>query len=476
MKKIYYFLSTTLLFYYSVGTNGGESSICDIRKLTIVKRYFLKGTVIPTSQMILTKNMERCRNNSNKYCSSILLFNYSTQLPQNMFLYDYHNHALYKDSRIEKILNRSKLIWRYNFPDPSLSGTGFGLLNAFQSILLQNNNTFILFIFINNRNQSANLRIVSLKYNDSGIVCGLEENVCNIRGVEYGAGISLYKSDNIFFASFPSKKVPQQTLVRAKFKHYPYYITMVLYISDIPENAYKCSSPLQLVFPFCPSEIVVNDLRFFNLGGTCSVSGYLSKFPYEIIVGNKVIAHKKMFDFWFSGNRNYLFKGMSLDTKSVLESIRLQLFAMTEKEIFKKRIAASGIKITSQDVIQAIDKFCADNKVKLKDVFKVPFSEKELKKKISNDKMVQYNLAVSKWVEKNHRPGKECTVSKQEIADFYKNYKWSYRKADYPKQAGLEKAIIKEIKRLKYYRLDELLTKSPKVEIIWKKPKDSPAN
>ncbi len=91
--------------------------------------------------------------------------------------------------------------------------------------------------------------------------------------------------------------------------------------------------------------------------------------------------------------------------------------------------------------------------------------------KIVNNESILWKFKVSNWVEKNHRKYSEITVSEAEIKKFYDDYKWAFikdlktAKCEYYSLKSKHKFIKNEIKRLKYYRLDELLTNPPKVTI-----------
>ncbi len=145
-----------------------------------------------------------------------------------------------------------------------------------------------------------------------------------------------------------------------------------------------------------------------------------------------------------------------------------------EKKMMEKLIAENPkLKMTANDVKKAIESFRQqNNNIKLTEIFKSKLTEEQLKEKLCNDKNMQFNLSFSNWVEKNHRKYSEITVSEAEIKKFYEDYgrylSEFCRKKQWnnPSSTGQSYEFIKnEIKRLKYYRLDELLTNPPKVEI-----------
>ncbi len=61
---------------------------------------------------------------------------------------------------------------------------------------------------------------------------------------------------------------------------------------------------------------------------------------------------------------------------------------------------------------------------------------------------------------------KKITISEAEIKKFYDDYKWAFSLYESYSDFDANRSFIyNEIKRLKYYRLDELLTNPPKVEL-----------
>ena len=79
------------------------------------------------------------------------------------------------------------------------------------------------------------------------------------------------------------------------------------------------------------------------------------------------------------------------------------------------------------------------------------------------------NYLINKWVKNNHREYTKLTASDEEIKKFYDDYKWFFeRKLLSDEFYTLEEKrdfIASEIKRLKYYRLEKLLTNPPKISI-----------
>ena len=77
-------------------------------------------------------------------------------------------------------------------------------------------------------------------------------------------------------------------------------------------------------------------------------------------------------------------------------------------------------------------------------------------------------------------PQKVTEPTTQEIGHFYENYKWAFSQAfseensEYYTLDGMKDFITMEIKRLRYYGLDGLITSPPKVEIIWRPPPPPP--
>ncbi len=167
----------------------------------------------------------------------------------------------------------------------------------------------------------------------------------------------------------------------------------------------------------------------------------------------------------------YVPKDLSLEQNKL--SKYEQFLAEYEKKMMEKLITENPkLKMTANDVKKAIESFRRqNNNIKLTEIFKTKLTDEQLKEKLCNDKNMQFNLSFSNWVEKNHRKYSEITVSEAEIMKFYNDYKWAFikdlkaAKREYYSLKNKHKFIKNEIKRLKYYRLDELLANPPKVEL-----------
>ena len=243
--------------------------------------------------------------------------------------------------------------------------------------------------------------------------------------------------------------------------------------STITDNFYTCPTIIQLLHPYCPIELTALKVDSFNKITFDKIDFLAANFPYQIIVDGKTVAQKKLFNYWKSFNRNLIKKSFGLNTKWIANSIYNNICVFVERDKFRKLLR--GVQITPQDVSMVLDEFCRKNKVKLTDLFKINLNEKELRDKICNDKNIQFNLAVSRWIEKNHMPVDKIEVTDTEIKKFYNDYKWAFCKStdknsEFYSLNEVKENIKKEIKRLKYYRLDELLTNTHKVKIIWEKP------
>ena len=137
-----------------------------------------------------------------------------------------------------------------------------------------------------------------------------------------------------------------------------------------------------------------------------------------------------------------------------------RLCAIYEKKMIKKIISGNDdFRMDADDVRNAISNFLRQNKeVKLTELLKSNLSETKLVKNLCNSEDIQLNLSFSNWISLHHRLLSEIVVSEDEINNFYNTYKWSMiNNIDFVKND-----ITDEIKRLKYYRLDELLTNPPR--------------
>ena len=247
-------------------------------------------------------------------------------------------------------------------------------------------------------------------------------------------------------------------------------LSCVATIKNTPDVLTIIPCALQIIFPYCPSELAALAPDFIKKIQITHAS-LQPRFPHKVIINGKTLKQKESFYYWLSYNRSLINKDYDLEKNFVLDSIYNNLCALAEQNKFSKLLR--GQQITSQNVSVVLNKFCKMNKVKLTDLFKIKLNEKELEYKICNDKNVQFNLAVSRWIEKNHVPADKIQVTDTEIKKFYDDYKWLFCKAQesskFYKLNEVKKYIIEEIKRLKYYRLEELLTDPPKVEVIWTK-------
>jgi len=83
-----------------------------------------------------------------------------------------------------------------------------------------------------------------------------------------------------------------------------------------------------------------------------------------------------------------------------------------------------------------------------------------------------HKMNISDWLKDNAIPPAKIAVSNEEIKSFYVNFKWAFRKeftqnSEYYSLEDAKDFITIEIRRLKHYRLDELLANPPNVEIIF---------
>ena len=128
--------------------------------------------------------------------------------------------------------------------------------------------------------------------------------------------------------------------------------------------------------------------------------------------------------------------------------------------------------------VPAIYDFIKKNELQTSSVFGNKKDIEAIEDTIKAIPQINFFVAVNHLVKQNNRLLKKIQVSEDEVVQFYKNYKWAFSKNSIPnsehyKIDEVKKDIITKIKRLKYYGLGELLTKPPKVKIIWEKKQTS---
>lgn len=273
----------------------------------------------------------------------------------------------------------------------------------------------------------------------------------------------------------PSKPA-KELLGRVKKKKGSIYTSAIVKYLPSPRIFVQCSDGLQLLYPHCPQELAAESTVLPVVPARSPKT-----FPKRLrIDGTEYpLDSKSIFSHLYRLAYNPFVK--EADVRYTSQCLYRYVLFCIEKEFF------ADIALQELDaplISKKITEFCERNKVKLSALFVVGLEDKELLKTIIEDKGVQKYFSINEWVRKNHRPGSECTVSQAEIEKFYQDYKWAFRKAlrkdatCYPLDEVRKKIIAGEIKRLKYYRLDKLLTHPPTVEILWeavKAPAGPPA-
>jgi len=372
-----------------------------------------------------------------------------------------------------KVLSNDNVLWECKFFDPAMSGTGTGILNAFNYLFLPSEKTLIIFVSTSWVATSADVKVIVFKYLEDGKLCKSNESIIRINGVKLNSKLTILESGKTVFIIAHNLDSYSKTIVMKSKTDGTIYYSVILRYNDTNNIISECFSPLQILFPYCPSELAALDINFFLDPKNNNFKFFREQFPYKIIVNGKLLNPKDLFNDWVADKCN-VYNSSDLNKSLIYDSVKNSILALIERDKFNKQMENSDIKITSKDVIAALAQFCRNNDVVVTDLFKIELSEEELKQKISNDKGIQFNFAVNKWLENNHRHWSECTASETEVASYYESYKWMFMKEfrsdpDYYKLDEIKDKIAQKIKLFKYYRLDDLLTNPPRVEIVWEK-------
>ena len=358
-------------------------------------------------------------------------------------------------------INLMDIAWEYDFSDPALAGTGHGLLIEQNHIYLPDNNKLLIFISMYNfKKSSLNVKALSFECIDSNLSKPDKTNLLTINNVNpFEITTSVLKNGEYVFIKIlnTGKDATKQKIVP-------------IFIKFIDGKIEKCSSPLELFFPSCPSELVAFkadpvaiDVRSDDLAQ--------KKFPEGIKINGNVFTRKKIKNFWYTYNNDITCQS-GISYKDLLQVLRRLSWAVIEHDKFSKLMKNSQFSISDSDIEAAVREVCIENNTALSNLISSNDQSTNLimGNLISNEHN-KLNFFVDHIFKTKKYEHANDTVSKEEILCYYNQYKWSFVKKqdDIKKYLSLEEVkdlIVEEIKHLKFYEMDELLLNAPKVEIL----------